>query len=101
MRMLMIVRLPHETMNAAIKDASAGPKMDAILNELNPESVYFTELNGQRTVISVVDMEKPSMIPSLVEPWFLTFNADVELHAVMDSQDLKDSGLEQIGKKWG
>jgi hypothetical protein len=34
MRMLMIVKLHHETFNAAVKDGSAGPKMDAILSEL-------------------------------------------------------------------
>ena len=101
MRMLMIVRLPHETFNAAVRDGSAGPKMDAILNEVKPESVYFTEINGQRTTVMVVEMEKASMIPSLAEPWFLTFNADVELHPVMSGEDLKEAGLDELSKKWG
>ena len=101
MRILMIVRLPHKTFNAAVKDGSAGQKTDAILNDLKPEAVYFTEMNGKRTAIIVVNLEKPSMIPSLAEPWFLTFNADVELHVVMSPEELQHAGFDKLGKKWG
>ncbi len=45
MRMLMTVRLPHETFNAAVKDGSAGRKTEAILDDLKPEAVYFTEMS--------------------------------------------------------
>jgi hypothetical protein len=31
MRVLMNVRIPHEQFNAAVKDGSAGPKMNRIL----------------------------------------------------------------------
>jgi len=101
LRMLMIVRLHHETFNEAVKDGSAGPKMNAILKEVKPDAVYFTEMNGQRTAVIIVEMERVSMIPSLVEPWFLTFNADVEVHPVMIGQDLEEAGLPELGKKWG
>lgn len=101
MRMLMIVSLHHETFNEAVKDGSAGLKMNAILKEVKPDAVYFTEMNGQRTAVIIVEMERVSMIPSLVEPWFLTFNADVEVHPVMIGQDLEEAGLAELGKKWG
>ena len=101
MRMLIIVRLPHETFNTAVKDGSAGPKMNAILKEVKPDAVYFTEMNGKRTVVIIVEMERVSMIPSLVEPWFLEFNADVEVHPVMIGQDLEEADLPELGKKWG
>ena len=100
MRILMTVRFPHETFNTAVKDGSAGRKTEAILDDLKPEAVYFTEMNGQRTAVIIVDLEKPSMIPSLAEPWFLTFNADVELHVVMSLEELKQAGLDKLGKKW-
>jgi hypothetical protein len=80
MRMLLIVRLPNETFNAAVRDGTAGPKTKAILDEVRPEAVYFTETNGQRTVVIVVELERPSRVPALAEPWFLTFNAAVEFH---------------------
>jgi hypothetical protein len=101
MRILLTIRLPHETFNAAVKDGSAGPKTDAIINEANPEAVYFTEMNGKRTVVMIAELEKPSMIPALAEPWFLTFNADVEFHVVMSPEDLEEAGLDRLGEKWG
>ena len=42
----------------------------------------------------------PSKIPALAEPWFLTFNADVELRVAMTPEDLARAGLEALGKKW-
>lgn len=96
----MIIRLPNETFSAAVCDGTAGTKTSAILEDVKPEAVYFTETNGQRTVILIVEMEKASSIPSFAEPWFLTFNADVEFHAVMNQQDLQEGGLDKLGKKW-
>ena len=101
MRMLLTIKFPHKTFNAAVKDGSVGAKTDAILDEIKPEAVYFTEMNGQRTVIMIVDLESPSMVPALAEPWFLTFNADVEFHVVMSPADLHNAGLDRLGKKWG
>ena len=101
MRMLMTVRLPHETFNAAVRDGSAGKKTEAILAELKSEATYFTEMHGHRTIFMIVNLDGPSKVPALAEPWFLTFNADVEFHIVMGPQELKDAGLEALGKKWG
>jgi len=100
MRMLMLIRLPHETFNAAVKDGSADRKVQAILDEAQPEAVYFTEMNGQRTTLLIVELESPSRIPVLAEPWFLNFNADVEFHVVMKPQDLQEAGLEKLGATW-
>jgi hypothetical protein len=100
MRMLQMVRLPHETFNAAVRDGSAGPKTQAILDAVKPEAVYFTEMNGLRTVIMLVELEKPSRVPALAEPWFLTFEADVEFHVVMGPQELQEAGLENLGTTW-
>jgi hypothetical protein len=47
-----------------------------------------------------VDVADPSKVPSLAEPWFLSFNADVEFHIVMTPDDLGRAGLDTMGKKW-
>ena len=100
MKMLLIIRLPNETFNAAVRDGSAGLKTKAILDEVRPEAVYFTETNGQRTVVMVVELESASRVPALAEPWFLTFNAAVEFHVVMSPEELQDGGLDKLGEKW-
>ena len=58
-------------------------------------------MNGKRGAILIVNMDDPSKIPSLAEPWFLKFNGDVEFHIVMSPEDLGKAGLEELGKKWG
>ena len=100
MRMMMIVRLANKAFNPAVRDGSAGIKMKRILDELKPEAAYFTEMSGQRTGIMVVDLEDPSKIPALSEPWFLTFNATVEFHVIMGPEELEKAGLDDLGKKW-
>jgi hypothetical protein len=98
--MLIQVKIPHEEFNAAVKDGSAGKKIKRILEETKPEAVYFTEYNGQRGAIMIVDLADPSKAPSFSEPWFLSFNADVEFHLVMTPEDLGRAGLDELGKKW-
>ena len=41
-------------------------------------------------------MKDASKIPTFAEPWFLTFNADVEFRAVMTPDDLKTSFIFSI-----
>jgi hypothetical protein len=100
MRMIVQVKIPHGEFNAAVMDGSAGEKIKRILAETKPEAVYFTEYDGQRGAFMIVDVTDPSKVPSLSEPWFLTFNADVEFHIVMSPEDLGRAGLNELGKKW-
>jgi hypothetical protein len=100
MKMMITARMPHDIFNAAVKDGTAGAKLNRILEESKPEAVYFTDNDGQRTAILIVDMADASKIPSLAEPWFLVFEADVEFKVVMTPGELKKSGLDEMGKKW-
>ncbi len=100
MRLLMNVTLPHEPFNAAVRDGSVGETMERILKETRPEAVYFTERGGHRGAILIFDLADPSKIPSVAEPWFLAFDADVEFRIVMTPDDLKKAGLADVGKKW-
>lgn len=100
MKMLLQVKFPHEPFNAAVKDGSVGKKIQSILEETKPEAAYFTEMDGTRGAILVVNLEDPSKVPSLAEPWFLQFNADCQFRIVMTPDVLAKAGLEEIGKKW-
>ena len=100
MKVMMIVKIPHAKFNAAVKDGTIGPKLNHILESIKPESVYFTEFDGRRSAVLVVDLPDASKIPALCEPWFLTFEADIRTNVCMSPEDLKKAGLEELGKKW-
>ena len=100
MRMLMHVRFPLEPFNSAVRDGTAGEKIQRILESLKPEAVYFTEQNGHRGGTLVVNVTDSSEVPALAEPFFLTFNAEVEFRIAMTPEDLARSGLDALGKKW-
>ena len=100
MRMLMTVKMPNTEFNAAVRYGSASNTISRILEECAAEAVYFTEMQGQRTVLMVVNINEPSQIPRLAEPWFLSFNATVELKIAMTLEDIRKAGLEDMGRNW-
>jgi hypothetical protein len=99
MRMLLKVKFPLTKFNAAVRDGSIGKKMQQILADMKPEVAYFTEQEGHRGGIFIVDVAEPSRIPSLAEPWFLQFDAECEFRIVMSPEDLGKAGLDALGKK--
>jgi len=100
MRMLMNVKLPTAPFNAAVQDGTVGAKLNKILTTIQPEAVYFTEQHGARGAVLVVNLPDASKIPALAEPWFLTFQAEVEFRIAMTPDDLKQSGIDGMGKTW-
>ena len=100
MRMLIHAKFPHEPFNTAVRDGSAGKTIERIVADSKPEAVYFTEYDGRRGAILIVDVSDPSKVPGLAEPWFLSFNADVSFYIVMKPEDLGRAELEALGKKW-
>ncbi len=100
MRMLLHVRIPHEEFNTAVRDGTVERKIKQILEQTKPEAVYFTEYDGRRGAIMLININDPSEVPKFAEPWFLSFNADVQFHIAMTPEELERSGLEKLGKKW-
>ena len=100
MRMIMLVQCPLEPFNTEVRNGKAGAKMKQILDAIKPEAAYFTEREGHRGGVFVVNVESPSDIPRLAEPWFLCFNAEVEFRIAMTPEDLGRADLESLGKKW-
>ena len=48
----------------------------------------------------MVNVNGPSDVPALAEPWFPTFNAEVEFQIAMTPEDLSRASLDALGKKW-
>jgi len=100
MQMLLHLKLPHEPFNTAVRNGSAARTIERILSDTKPEAVYFTNYDGRRGAIMLVDVADPSAIPALAEPWFLAFDADVTFHIVMKPEELHQADLSAIGRKW-
>ena len=60
MRMLLHVTIPHEPFNTLVRQKKAGPIIARILQALQPEAVYFTEENGTRGAVLVINVAEPS-----------------------------------------
>lgn len=100
MRMLMYVKFPIEPFNTAVRKGTVGTTIKRIMDETKPESAYFTDHDGHRGGTLVVQVNDPSDIPRLAEPWFLHFNAQVEFHIAITPEDLGRADLPKLGKKW-
>ncbi len=92
MRFLLKVNIPVDAGNAAARAGKLAGTIQSILAEQKPEAVYFTDDKGQRTGFIFLDMQDASQIPAIAEPWFLAFNAQVEIHPVMVPDDLTKAG---------
>ena len=100
MRFLMNVSIPHEPFNTLVKEGKAGEIIQRIIDDLKPESIYFTEQNGCRGAVAIVHIDDSSQIPSFSEPFFLNFNADCEFRVAMAPEDLGKAGLDGLARKW-
>jgi hypothetical protein len=102
MRFLLKVTIPVEAGNAAAKAGKLGATIQCILAELKPEAVYFTDNNGQRAGFIFLEMQDASQIPAIAEPWFLAFNASIEIHPVMVPEDLEkaSSAIQNAAKNY-
>jgi Protein of unknown function (DUF3303) len=100
MRFVLHVSLPVDKFNQAVRDGSAGKKLERILEDTKPEAVYFCAKDGKRGGFLIVNMSDASEIPRFAEPWFLYFDATVEFLPTMTPQDLQRAGLDELAKKW-
>jgi len=99
----MKVSIPVEDGNKAVRAGKLGETIKAILDEQKPESVYFTAENGKRTGLLFLHMQDSAEIPKYAEPWFLAFNAEIEMEPVMTPEDLANGSpaFESAVKKYG
>ena len=101
MRILLQAIFPHEPFNTLVRKGEVGKLMQKIMEDLRPEAAYFTEQDGKRSGLFVINLGSASDIPKVAEPFFLTFNADCHFKVAMSLEDLRNAGLEALGKKWG
>jgi hypothetical protein len=104
MRILLTFSIHPEKGDQLIKEGRIGETMESILEELQPEAAYFTDVEGTRGGHLVVNMEDASQIPAMTEPLFLELGATVHMQPVMTPEDLRGEAgqaLQQMGQKYG
>ncbi len=101
MKMLLMVECPNEPFNTLVRAGKVGEVVERILESIKPEAAYFTEQDGKRGAVLVVDVQEPSDVPTFAEPFFLNFNATCKFRILMSPQDLQKAGLEALGQQWG
>ena len=100
MRMILNVEMPAEPFNTMVRKGTAGKTIQKCLEAVKPEAVYFTEQDGHRGAILIVDVKDPSAIPGIAEPFFLSFNATCKLRIAMTPDELGRSGIEKFSSGW-
>jgi len=100
MKMLLAVEFPPEPFNSLVRSGKAGEIIGRILETIKPETAYFTEQDGKRGGMFIVDVQTPSDVPVFAEPFFLNFEASCKFRILMSPEDLQKANIEEIGKKW-
>ncbi len=103
MRFMVTFRVPMDEGNAAIRDGSIGPTMEAILDDLKPEAAYLAEIEGARGGYLVVNMDDASQMPAIFEPLYLGLGATVQIKPVFTPDDMGriTPTLQQAAQKYG
>ncbi len=103
MRFLVKARMDTERANELARQGKLGETAGAIIAEQKPEAVYFALDNGKRTAFLILNMDDPSELPAIAEPWFLAFNAEIEAQPAMVAEDLMKAGpaIEAAAQKFG
>jgi hypothetical protein len=99
MRMLMRIQMEVAAGNKAIKDGSFGEILGGAMERIKPEAAYFTAINGKRTGLIFFDLEDPSQIPVIAEPFFMGVNASIDFLPVMTPEEVQ-KGLEEASKSF-
>lgn len=103
MKFHITASLPVAAGNAAMQTGKIGETIQSILEEIKPEAVYFGVKGGKRTAFMIVDITNASELPAIFEPWFLAFDASIDVTPVMLPEDLAKAGgsIENAVKNYG
>ena len=100
MRMLLTIQFPLEPFNQYVREGKTGQIIQEILEATKPEAVYFTEDQGARGAVMVIDVASADQVPFYAEPWFLKFDASCEFRIAMTPDDLQSADLGALGQQW-
>lgn len=90
--------IPQDTFIQMAQDSDkVFQKIENFLERVKPESIYFTEINAERTVILIIDIQNAEMIDVIADKLTLEFGAKVQVHPALIWDDMKKSAQLQKG----
>jgi hypothetical protein len=102
MHFLTRIAIPNESGNKFIGSKDFSEKMDSLISNMKPEASYFCIANGKRTIYTLINVESSADLPKMVEPFWLTMNAEVEFIPAMTQQEFGKAmpGIKQSVDKY-
>ena len=97
MRMMMKVSVPIEAANKAVQEGTMGKLLQAQLERLRPEAVYFYADDDVRTALLFIDVKDASDMPVIAVPFFQQVSARIRFIPVMNVQDFQ-TGMAKLAK---
>jgi hypothetical protein len=86
--------MPTEYGNKLLQDPNFQKKLEGLLNQIKPEAVYFTPVEGDRGIYMVVNLASADMMAAIGEPLWMTLNCKLDVTPVMELSDLQ-KGLQK------
>lgn len=97
MKFLLRIRMPTESGNKMLQDPNFPKKLEGVLNQIKPEAVYFSPIEGERGISMIVNLTSADMIATIAEPLWMTFNGKLTFEPLMELSDLQ-KGLQNVKK---
>jgi hypothetical protein len=103
MRFMISARVPNEKVNALIKEGKFPQTFQSIMEELQPEVAYFTDLDGARGGYFIVNLDDAAELASKTEPLFQALDATIQVHLVNTAEDVQKAmpAFERAAQKFG
>ena len=103
MRFMIRARVPNEKLNALLKEGRFPQTFQSIIEELQPEAAYFTDVEGARGAYLIVNLNDASELASKTEPLFQGLDASIQINLVSTLEDVQKAmpAFEQAAQKFG
>jgi len=95
--MMMKVSVPIEAANKAVQEGTMGKLLQAQLERLRPEAVYFYADDDVRTALLFIDVKDASDMPVIADPFFQQVSARIRFTPVMNVADFQ-AGMAKLAK---
>jgi hypothetical protein len=103
MRFLISARVPTEKTNALIQQGRFPQTFQSIMEDLQPEAAYFTDVDGARGGYFVVNVDEPSEMAVRTETLLQGLDAEIKIQFVWTPEDVQEAmpAFEQAAQKYG